>query len=227
MKVVAAWSGGKDSCFACYKAIKEGYTVTSLLTFMYNENTSNFHGINVELLEAQSQTFGIPLVKRVTNPKTYEQQFKEALLQFKAKGVEGLVTGDIYEVAQHEERWLERVCSEVGLKPIRPLWQGDTAKIFRDFINTGFKATVVRTRLDVLGEEWLGRQLDNQFLSDILKLDKVDPCGEGGEYHTIVTDGPLFKKSIELLETRKMTRNGYGHLEIGNFEFKTEKESLK
>lgn len=227
MKVVAAWSGGKDSCFACYKAIKEGYEVTSLLTFMYNENISNFHGINVELLDAQSQAIGIPLVKRVTNPKTYEQQFKEALLQFKAKGVEGLVTGDIYEVAQHEERWLERVCSEVGLKPIRPLWQGDTTKIFRDFIGTGFKATVVRTRLDVLGEEWLGRQLDNQFLSDILKLDKVDPCGEGGEYHTIVTDGPLFKKSIELLETRKMTRNGYGHLKIGNFEFKTKKEFLK
>ena len=227
MKVVAAWSGGKDSCFACYKAIKEGYEVTSLLTFMYDEITSNFHGINVELLDAQSQAFGIPLVKRVTNPKTYEQHFKKALLQFKAKGVEGLVTGDLYEVTQHEERWLERVCSEVGLKPIRPLWQGDTTKTFRDFIGSDFKATVVRTRLDVLGEEWLGRQLDNQFLNDILKLEKVDPCGEGGEYHTVVTDGPLFKKSIELLEIRKMTRNGYGHLEIGNFEFKPIKESLK
>ena len=227
MKVVAAWSGGKDSCFAYYKAVKQGLDVESLVTFMESESASNFHGIRSDLLDAQANAIGVPLKKQVTSPGKYEQQFKDALSQFKAKGVEGLVTGDIYEVANHEERWLERVCREVGLKPIRPLWQGNTTEIFKEFIGAGFKATVVRTRLDVLGEEWLGRQLDNQFLSDILKLDKVDPCGEGGEYHTIVTDGPLFKKSIELLETRKMTRNGYGHLEIDDFEFKTKKESLK
>lgn len=227
MKVVAAWSGGKDSCFACYKAIQEGYEVISLLTFMQSEKQSNFHGLNVELLDAQSQAIGIPLVKRVTSPDTYEKQFKDALWQLKSQGAEGLVTGDIYEVALHEEHWLERVCSEVGLKPIRPLWQGDTTKIFKGFILEGFKATVVRTKLEVLGEAWLGRQLDSQFLSDILKLDKVDPCGEGGEYHTVVTDGPLFKKSIELLETRKMTRNGYGHLKIGNFEVTPKKVSSR
>jgi diphthine-ammonia ligase len=223
LKVAVAWSGGKDSCFAYYKAVKEGLDVVSLLTFMESESRSNFHGIKTELLEAQAKAIGVPIAKCLTKPKTYEQQFKEALLQFKAKGVEGLVTGDIYEVAMHEKRWLERVCSEVSLKPIRPLWQGDTTQIFKDFVAAVFKATVVRTKLSLLGEEWLGRQLDGKFLSDVLKLGNVDPCGEGGEYHTVVTDGPVFKQRIELLETTKSSQGGFGHLEIRRFELKPKK----
>lgn len=218
MKVVAAWSGGKDSCFAYYKAAKQGLDVVSLLTFMESEKASNFHAIRADLLDAQAKSIGVPLIKQVTHPKTYEKEFKAALLGFKAKGVQGLVTGDIYEVAGHEERWLERVCSEVGLEPIRPLWQGDTKELFEEFVAAGFKATVVRTRLDVLGESWLGRELDAAFLKDILKLKSVDPCGEGGEYHTVVTDGPVFRESIKLLETTKSSAGGYGHLEIGRFE---------
>jgi diphthine-ammonia ligase len=218
VKVVAAWSGGKDSCFAFYKALKDSLNVVSLMTFMHSEGRSNFHAIKSELLDAQAQSIGVPLTKRITNPNSYEKQFKEALVMFKEKGAEGLVTGDIYEVAGHEAGWLERVCGEVGLLPIRPLWQGNTAKIFEEFIEAGFKATVVRTKLDVLGEEWLGRDLDVSFLRDILKLPNVDPCGEGGEYHTVVTDGPVFRDQIKLLETQKTIRDGYGHLEIVSFE---------
>lgn len=224
MKVVAAWSGGKDSCFAYYKAVKDGLDVVSLLTFMHSEEVSSFHGINAALLDAQANAIGLPLVKRVTTLKMYEQQFKEALLQFKGKGVEGLVTGDIFEVAMHEAHWLERVCKEVGLTPIRPLWQGDTKQIFQDYIAAGFKATVVRTKLNVLCEEWIGRELNQQFFNDILKFPKVDPCGEGGEYHTIVTDGPNFKNSIKLVETQVSTDNGYGHLDVLRFEVVPKKQ---
>lgn len=218
MKVVASWSGGKDSCFAQYKAVKEGLEVVGLLTFMHSEKVSNFHGINVELLDAQANSLGLPLVKRVTKPNMYEQQFKEALAEFKAKGVEGLVTGDIYEVAMHEEHWLERVCKEVGLIPIRPLWQGDTKKIFEDYVAAGFKSTVVRTNLKALSDEWLGRELNQQFLNDVLQVPNVDPCGEGGEYHTVVTDGPNFKNGITLVETKVSKNNGYGHLDILQFQ---------
>jgi diphthine-ammonia ligase len=218
VKVVAAWSGGKDSCFACYKAVKSGLDVVSLVTFMENESRSNFHAITSKLLDAQAKAVDVSLVKRVTTPSSYEQVFKETMLQFKAKGVEGLVTGDIYEVADHEERWLERVCREVGLVPIRPLWQSDTTQIFKDFIGAGFKATVVRTRLSALGEEWLGKELDERFLGDILKLKSVDPCGEGGEYHTVVTDGPNFRNRIKLLETKKSSQNGFGRLDVLRFE---------
>jgi diphthine-ammonia ligase len=218
MKVIAAWSGGKDSCFAYYKALKAGLDVVSLVTFMQSKTVSNFHGLNADILEAQAKAIGVPLVKKVTTPQTYEKQFKETLTEFKKQGVEGIVTGDIYEVAQHEEKWLERVCREVGYTPVRPLWQGNTTEIFKDYINAGFKATVVRTKLSLLGKEWLCRQLDSKFLADIQKVKGVDPCGEGGEYHTVVTDGPIFKQAIKLVETEKTTRGEFGRLEILKFE---------
>jgi diphthine-ammonia ligase len=221
MKVAASWSGGKDSCFACFKAIQEGFKVTSLLTMMSDEKESNFHRIRADMLDAQADVMGIPLTKRKTTPETYEQDFKNALRQLKAADVQGLITGDIYEVAMHEEGWLNRVCREVGLKPIKPLWMRDTKEIFREFIAAGFEAVVVRVNTKVLGEEWLGRRLDEAFFADITKLSGVDPCGEGGEYHTFVTDGPLFSRRIEVLESQKATLDGFGHLEISRFEVKS------
>jgi len=221
MKVVASWSGGKDSCYAYYLATQQGYEVISLLTMMMSETKSNFHMIPSGILDAQAEAIGIPLLKQVTKAETYENDFKRALRILKAKGAEGLVTGDIYEVAGHEEGWLGRVLKEVGLKPIKPLWMGDTKQIYLDYLKTGFKATVVRTNLSKLGVEWLGRVLDKKFYNDILKLGNVDACGEGGEYHTVVTDGPTFKKKIEILETQKHKLDGgFGYLEIKRFEVK-------
>ncbi len=218
MKVVASWSGGKDSCFAYYLAVRQGHKVESLLTMMMSETKSNFHMIPVGVLDAQSDALGIPLVKQQATPKTYEEDFKGALRRFKSEGVEGLVTGDIYEVAGHEEGWLGRVLKEVGLVPVKPLWMGDTKKIYLDFLETGFEATVVRTNLSKLGVEWLGRKLDKRFYDDILKLGNVDPCGEGGEYHTVITDGPTFKKKIEILESEKRKlEGGFGYLDIKEF----------
>jgi len=130
MNVAVAWSGGKDSCLACYKAIKESYTVSNLLIMMADNSTSNFHLISSDLLDAQSTAIGIPIIKQVTSPDMYENNFRNALLDLKSKGVEGLVTGDVFDVALHEEGWLDRICREVGLIPIRPLWHLDTKKKF-------------------------------------------------------------------------------------------------
>ena len=218
MKVVVSWSGGKDSCYAYYLITQQGHQVISLLTMMMTETKSNFHMIPVSILDAQAEAIEIPLIKKTTTPQTYEKDFKSVLKEGKAKGVEGLVTGDIYEVAGHEEGWLGRVCKEVGVTPVKPLWMGDTKKIYLDYLKTGFKATVVRTKLDVLGVEWLGRTLDKKFYDDILKLGNVDACGEGGEYHTVVTDGPTFKKKIEIQETQKhKLEDSFGYLEIKKF----------
>jgi len=220
LKVMAAWSGGKDSCFACYKAVHEGYDVTHLLTMMADPNTSHFHTICSEMLDAQSEAIGIPIVKWITTPQTYEQEFKKALLAIKAKGVSGLVTGDVYDIALHEAGWLDRICKEVGLKPVKPLWHNVTQQILRDFIAEGFKATVIRVKTDVLGMEWLGRETNKDFYKDLVEPDTVDPCGERGEFHTLVTDGPLFKKRIEILESEKTKLNGQGSLKIKRFEIK-------
>jgi diphthine-ammonia ligase len=221
MKVVSAWSGGKDSCFACYKALQEGHEVVNLLIMMSDPSISNFHMIRSDMLDAQSQAIGIPIVKWITTPDTYEQEFKKALLQMKAKGVEGIVTGDVFDVALHEAGWLDRICKEVGLTPVRPLWHRDTQQILDEFINAGFKATLVRIKTDLLGMEWLGREINKKFLDDLLKLGTVDPCGEHGEFHTFVTDGPLFKKQrIEILESEKEKLNGNARLVINRFEVK-------
>jgi uncharacterized protein (TIGR00290 family) len=221
MKVVASWSGGKDSCFAYYLASQQGFEVVSLLTMMMNQEKSNFHMIPSSILDAQSEAIGIPIVKQQATPETYENDFKSALRRFKLKGVQGLVTGDIYEVAGHEEGWLGRVLKEVGLKPVKPLWMGDTKQIYLDYLKTGYRAVVVRTNLEKLGVEWLGRLLDKKFYEDILKIGNIDPCGEGGEYHTVVIDGPTFKKKIEILETVKhKIEGGFGYLEIKKFEVK-------
>ena len=221
MKIVAAWSGGKDSCFACYKAIQEGHEVVNLIIMMSDPSISNFHMIRSDMLDAQSQAIGIPIVKWTTTPDTYEQEFKKALLEMKAKGVEGIVTGDVFDVALHEAGWLDRICKEVGLTPVRPLWHRDTQQILEEFINASFKATVVRIVTNLLSMDWLGKEINKKFLDDLLKLGTVDPCGEHGEFHTFVTDGPLFKKQrIEILESEKVKLNGNARLLIKSFEVK-------
>jgi diphthine-ammonia ligase len=221
MKVVASWSGGKDSCFACYKAIQEGHDVSNLLIMMSDPTVSNFHLIRSDMLDAQSEALRIPILKWTTTAETYEQDFKKALLKMKAEGVEGIVTGDVFDVALHEAGWLDRICKEVGLTPVRPLWHRDTKQILDEFISAGFKATLVRVKLDLLGMDWLGREIDRKFFDDLLKLGTVDPCGEHGEFHTFVTDGPLFKKQrIEILESEKTKLNSHGRLVIKRFEVK-------
>ncbi|MGD6851780.1 MAG: diphthine--ammonia ligase [Candidatus Bathyarchaeia archaeon] len=217
MKVVASWSGGKDSAYAYLLAKQQGHQVLSLLTMMMSEEKSNFHMIPTGILDAQAKAIGVPLLKKTTSAETYEADFKAVLADFKNKGAEGLVTGDIYEVAGHEEGWLGRILKEVGLQAVKPLWMGDTKQIYLDYIVTGLKATVVRTNRE-LSLDWLGRVLDRQFYDDILKLPGVDACGEGGEYHTVITDGPGFTQKVELVETeKKRLDNGFGYLEIKKY----------
>ena len=220
MKLIASWSGGKDSCFALHKAQQRGHQIQSLLIMMQDQDKSNFHMISSELLDAQSEALGIPIIKIPTTPETYEQQFKKALQQAKANGAQGIVTGDIFDVAQHEAGWLERICANVGLTPVKPLWHRNTNEVLNEFIIEGFKATVVRVKTALLSNDWLGRTLDQQFFNDLKKLGNVDLCGEYGEYHTFVTDGPIFKKKIEIQETKTSNINGWGRLEITKFALK-------
>lgn len=220
MKVAVAWSGGKDSCLACYKVIKEGYDVRNLLIMMADKSASNFHLINSELLDVQSQSIGIPIIKKITSLDTYEKNFKDALSDLKNRGIEGLVTGDVFDVALHEPGWLDRICQEVDLIPIKPLWHLDTKQILIEFINEGFKAIIVRVKDSLLGFEWLGREIDEKFFKDLLELGTIDPCGEHGEFHSFVIDGPIFKNKIEICETEKTTINGYGRLIIKSYDIK-------
>ena len=213
MRVAASWSGGKDCSLACYRAISDGFEVSCLLNFISNEGRCMSHGLNSGLIVAQSEAIGIPLVQWRTAWNSYEREFKAALRRMREMGVEGVVFGDIHEIPRHEG-WVDRVCKELDLVPVKPLWGHDPRQILSDFMDEGFEATVIMVKADVLGEGWLGRKVDRGFVSDLLKLDKVDPCGELGEYHTYVTDGPLFKRRINILEYDKILRDGYRYLKI-------------
>jgi uncharacterized protein (TIGR00290 family) len=213
MRVAASWSGGKDCSLACYRAISDGFEVSCLLNFISNEGRCMSHGLNSGLIVAQSEAIGIPLVQWRTAWNSYEREFKAALRRMREMGVEGVVFGDIHEIPRHEG-WVDRVCKELDLVPVKPLWGHDPRQILSDFMDEGFEATVIMVKADVLGEGWLGRKVDRGFVSDLLKLDKVDPCGELGEYHTYVTDGPLFKRRINILEYDKILRDGYRYLNI-------------
>ena len=209
MDTVSSWSGGKDSCLACYKALQQGYQIRYLLNFISKKyKRCCFHGIEAELLSLQTGLVGIPLVqKEVTaDMQEYEKEFKQAVSEFKVKGIKGMVFGDVY--LEEHRSWVERVSEELGIQPIEPLWGISPDKIMEDFIQLGFKAIVVSTQAKTLGEEFIGRYVDRDFLKE-LKKRKICPCGENGEFHTFVLDGPIFSKKIEITKSRTILKEGF------------------
>ena len=218
MKVVASWSGGKDSCFACYKALAQGYEVSYLINFISREfRRVSFHGTKAHLISRQAQAIGIPLVQYTVPPdmSLYEQTFKKAVCALRRNGVEGMVFGDIY--LQEHRDWIERVCGELGIAPLQPLWGMAPERVLGEFIKAGFEAVVISAKADLFNENWLGRRIDRGFLSDLKKLKQgkeLDVCGEQGEYHTLVVDGPLFRKRVKVTYGVRVQRNGYWFLDI-------------
>lgn len=217
-----SWSGGKDSCLACYRAIASGTKVRHLLNMVTEDGRwSRSHGLSAELLRAQGEAIGIPLVQKETTDTNYEAEFKNALLAFRREGITAGVFGDI-DFNEHRQ-WIDRVCSAAGITAHLPLWGQDQEKILKDFIDLGFESVVVATKADLLGKEWLGRRIDPDFLADLRRLRNtkhITPCGEAGEYHTYVINGPLFSKRIEILETSKELKDGHWFLSIGKYESK-------
>ena len=217
-KAISSWSGGKDSCFACYLAKTQGYEITHLVNFISKEfRRVSFHGTRAHMIYRQAEAVGIPLAQYTVPPDMalYERTFKKAATTLKCQGAEAMVFGDIY-LDEHRD-WVERVCGEVGLVPVLPLWGKDPEGLLKDFIDAGFEAVVVSAKADIFSEEWLGRKIDDGFLVDLKQLVKgkdVDVCGEKGEYHTVVVDGPLFRERLEITRGDRVQRDGYWFLDV-------------
>ncbi len=215
-QVFVSWSGGKDCSFACYKAMANGLRVRYLLNMATEDGKMSWtHGLSSEVLQIQSQAIGIPLVQRQTVSKAYEASFVAVLQELKRKGVTGGVFGDI-DMEEHRE-WVERVCHQAGFTAHLPLWGQDQEKLLGDYIASGFEAVLVAAKADLFGEEWLGRRIDQSFVDDLNELRKtkeITPCGEAGEYHTFVIDGPFFRQRVAILETNKTLKDGQRFLEI-------------
>lgn len=218
-KVFVSWSGGKDSCFAAYLAGKNGLDVSYLLNMVKEDGIVSWsHHMSSAILQAQARASGLPLVQQKAPGPEYEPKFVSALNSLKAKELSGGVFGDI-DFQPHRD-WVENVCKQAGMTAHLPLWGLSQDRIMDDFIAAGFEAVVVVTKADLMGKEWLGRKVDGSFIKDLNELAKskpVTPCGEAGEYHTLVVDGPIFQKRLDLLQTQKVFHDGYWFLDINEY----------
>ncbi|MGL6104750.1 diphthine--ammonia ligase [Romboutsia sp.] len=211
-KFVMSFSGGKDSILALYRMIKRGYEPVALVTTTKkSEDKSWTHGLSEKLLNKVSESLEIPLLKAECDVEEYEEKFEEMLKKAKEMGASICAFGDI-DIELHKQ-WDKDRCSNVDLKPEFPLWQEDRENLVYEFIDSGFTTIIKTVNLQNMGEEFLGKKLTKKVVEDI-KNTGSDACGENGEYHTFVIDGPLFKKSIEFENKGVVLDNGYGYLNI-------------
>ena len=211
-KIVVSFSGGKDSTLALYRMIREGYKIIGLLVTFDNQNDSCFHRIPKDILKRISEELEIPLVEvDCSDGKNYEEEFENALKSLKENGAEICVFGDI-DIEAHKKWCLDR-CDEAGIKGKFPLWQEDRESLTNEFLDYGFKAVIKKVNLKALTEEFLGKELSKEVVSEIKSLGS-DPSGENGEYHTLVFGGPIFKNEVKFSKLDKEIIGDFGYLTI-------------
>lgn len=243
-RLFCSWSGGKDSCLSLYKAIQAGGVPAALITMMTEGGErSRSHGLRMEVIRAQADALGIPLVTRSASWGTYEGVFKEAVREFVEQGITTGVFGDI-DLDEHRE-WCVRVCREAGATAVHPLWKMERMDAVREFLDAGFQAHIVAMKDGLGGGAASGNgssalspggsglcengtdrnrttagDTTNELLTllgkpfdlhavDLMVKHGIDACGEVGEFHTVVTGGPLFRKPLRLRFGEPVLRDGY------------------
>ena len=193
VQAAVAFSAGKDSCLALHRARAQGFHVTTLLTMMEEHGKlSRSHGIPVGLLEAQARALGCAHRRASASWSDYEPVFVRELQRLRADGITHMVFGDI-DLQPHRD-WEEKVCAAAGLVPVLPLWNESRRALAHEVIDAGFKAIVVCVNTRQLAQDFCGRWYDHTFLRDLPP--EVDWCGENGEFHTFVVNGPGFAAPV-------------------------------
>ena len=197
MKVFASFSGGKDCMLAIYRHRQaKGNKVAYLVNMCDADGEhSRSHGIKKKIIRSQAEAMNIPIIQEATDVREYERCFKSVITELKKDGVRAGIFGDIY-LMEHR-KWIERVCKELDIEPILPLWKNNTKKLLKEFIDIGFKALTVAINTDKLNENWIGRDLDLSFFNEITAMENTDPCAENGEYHSFVYGGPIFSNQVK------------------------------
>jgi uncharacterized protein (TIGR00290 family) len=203
--VVFAWSGGKDSAYALYRLLQNNvYTVRYLLsTFNGCHRRLSMHGVREEMIEAQAERLGIPLLKVFvygTSNEEYEQRMGEMLLRIRQEGISVVAFGDIF--LEDLRAYREDKMRAVGMDCIFPIWKIDTRQLTDHFISEGFKTITCCVSDTHLNEHWCGREIDREFIRELPAA--VDPCGENGEFHSFCFAGPLFSEPLPVLIGEKL-----------------------
>ncbi|UOR11891.1 Dph6-related ATP pyrophosphatase [Halobacillus amylolyticus] len=216
--VIVSWSGGKDSAFAIYDLMKnDNYHIKGLLaTTSEGSGRLPMHEVKREFIHAQAESLRIPLYEvklpsRVGN-SDYEQALKQQFDLFKEQGVQTIVYADLF--LEDIKEYRDQLLSNSGMEGFYPLWERETLTVARKFISEGFKAIVTTVDSDKLPTEMAGQPFDEEFLSSLPK--DVDPCGENGEFHTFVFDGPIYNELIPVTPgVPFQTRSGrFVHVEL-------------
>lgn len=214
MKAFASWSGGKDCMLAVHRFLNKPENSIECLLNMCDADGlhSRSHGIHKSWIQKQAACMNMPLIQPISDFKGYEKVFNSQIVALKSQGVEAGVFGDIY-LEEHRE-WIDRVCNEMEIKALFPLWGEDTSHLLQEFINEGFETIVVAIRNDMLEDTWLGRIIENDFLRDIKKLTGIDPCAENGEYHSFVFNGPLFREPVKFKKGEIHREGNHNFIEL-------------
>ncbi len=213
MKVAALFSGGKDSVFALYIAQQYGWNITHLVSILSeNKDSWMYHSVNIHLTEILAEAINIPLVTQTTKGKKEEElsSLKHILSTLK---IDGVISGAI--ASEYQRTRIEQVCHDLNIKSFTPLWHKDQALLLQDMIKAGFMIKIVGIFADGFDESYLGRTIDQQIFSDLQRIQKekkINIVGEGGEYETLVVDGPIFHKRIILTDTEKQWKRDHGIL---------------
>jgi uncharacterized protein (TIGR00290 family) len=209
-KVLFAWSGGKDSAMALYELKKNhDYEIFALLTTITKDyDRISMHGVRRVLLEQQAESLGLPLEKiyisKRSSNEEYESKMKDELVHCRGLSISSVAFGYIF--LEDLRKYREANLSKVNMKGIFPIWKRNTIELADKFIDLGFKAIITCVDSKVLDKTFAGRTFDKQFLSELPS--NVDHCGENGEFHSFVYDGPIFKNGISYEKEEVVLRNG-------------------
>ncbi len=208
MKLGVLFSGGKDSCYALYKALQKEEVACLISIISENEESYMFHTPNISLTKIQSEAIGIPLIQKTTKGEKEEElaDLKEAIKEAKKKyGIKGIVTGAVESVYQASR--IQKICLELNLRCFNPLWQKDQLELVKEIVNAGFHVIISGVFAYPMTKEWMGRIIDDDILKKLKLLQEryqVSPTGEGGELETTVLDAPFFRKKIKIKDHEKL-----------------------
>ena len=211
-----SWSGGKDSAMALHENMKSGsYEVVALLTTVTRDfDRVSMHGVRRTLLEMQGEAIGLPIeevrIGRNASNEEYDSQMKAVLEKHKLTGVRDVLFGDLF--LQEIRRYREERLAGIGMNAVFPIWKRETGALAHLFVDEGFRAIVCCIDPRFLDKEFCGMEFDGAFLSRLPP--RVDPCGENGEFHTFVYDGPIFEDAIEVKVGEVILRDGFYFADI-------------
>lgn len=215
MRVTALCSGGKDSSYALWLAMQQGHEIGVILAMIPGrEDSWMFHYPNIQLIDLFAECSNLPLKKAETSGER-ELELEDLKHALSGLKLDGVVSGAI--ASRYQKSRIDRICDELGLKSISPLWGMDPLELLRGLIEEGFEAMVTSVSAEGLDESWLGRKIDTAAVEDLLELNRkyrINICGEGGEYESLVLDAPFFEKRIKPIEMERVWRGSNGYLLI-------------